>query len=256
MSTYVIKIGGNVVDNPEALDSFLEGFSGVEAGKILVHGGGKVATKISAALGIETQMVEGRRVTDAETLEVVTMVYAGLVNKKIVSKLQANDVNAIGLSGADADVIRSHKRTGSSVDYGFVGDIDKVDQSFLQELLSSNKTPVMAPITHNGDGMLLNTNADTIASEVAAAVQGSLVYCFELPGVMEDINDPDSLIREITPSKYQELKSGGVIADGMIPKLDNCFNALEKGVKEVFICQAEQVRHLEQSSFTGTKLEL
>ncbi len=242
----VVKIGGNVVDNPAALEQFLDLFTSISGPKVLVHGGGKIATKISAALGIETQMVEGRRVTDEETIKVVTMVYAGLVNKSIVSKLQARNVNALGLSGADGNVIKSHKRTGSTVDYGFVGDVDEVDGAFLLQLIKDGKTPVMAPITHDGNGLLLNTNADTVASKVAVALGQKeptrLNYCFELTGVLKDINDQNSLIERITPIEYKDLKSAGIVAGGMIPKLDNCFDAITDGVSEVRICKAENLK--------------
>lgn len=241
----VVKIGGNVVDNPEALEQFLDIFAALEGPKVLAHGGGKIATKIAAALGIETQMIEGRRVTDAETIKVVTMVYAGLVNKSIVSKLQARGVNGLGLSGADGNVIKSHKRTGSTVDYGFVGDVDRVDGDFLLKLIAEGKTPVMAPITHDGNGLLLNTNADTVASKVAVALGQSkstrLNYCFELTGVLKDINDESSLIPQINPAEYAELKANGIVAGGMIPKLDNCFDAIADGVAEVRICKAENL---------------
>lgn len=254
--TTVIKIGGNIVDNPKALESFLKDFSTLEGDKILVHGGGKIATKISAALGIETKMVEGRRVTDKETVEVVTMVYAGLVNKSIVSQLQAYGTNAIGLSGADADIIRSHKRHVVDIDYGFVGDIDHIDAEKLMGFINAGLTPVIAPITHDGKGQLLNTNADTVASQIAQALKAKLVYCFELPGVMQDINNPSSIIPRINTSKYGELKTGGIIANGMIPKLNNCFEALENGVTNVAICQADQILNLNNPSFIGTSLEL
>lgn len=257
----VIKIGGNIVDNPEALDSFLKDYAQIPGLKVLVHGGGKVATKISAALGIETQMVEGRRVTDQETVNVVTMVYAGLVNKTLVSKLQSENCNAIGLSGADGNVIKAHKRIvdKGAVDYGFVGDVDEVNVSLLSKILKDDYFPIMAPITHNGEGQLLNTNADTIASSVAVALSENykvkLVYCFELPGVMIDINKPESLIKSITAEKYSELKSDGIIVDGMIPKMDNCFRAISEGVNTVFICHAKNLLGLSKGTSTeGTKL--
>lgn len=254
MTLNVIKIGGNIVDNPLVLDQFIEVFSKLEGAKILVHGGGKIATKISASLGIEAKMVEGRRVTDVETLDVVTMVYAGLVNKNIVAKIQSKKVNAIGLSGADANVISSHKRTGSKIDYGFVGDIDDVNVKFLSQLLNDKYIPIMAPITHDGRGQLLNTNADTIASELAVALSSiykvQLTYCFELPGVMEDIKDASSIIPEINTPTYEDLRKRDIIADGMIPKMDNCFNAIKKGVNSVRICHA-----LNLNSSTGTILK-
>ncbi len=242
MKLNIIKIGGNIVDNPSVLDEFIDVFSKLEGLKILVHGGGKIATKISASLGIESQMVEGRRVTDSETLNVVTMVYAGLVNKKVVSKIQSKKINAIGLSGADANVIRSHKRVGSSVDYGFVGDVDEVNVEFLSMLLNEGLTPVMAPITHDGNGQLLNTNADTIASELAVALSSvydvELTYCFELPGVMRDVKKESSIVPNINPETYLSLRNEGVIVDGMIPKMDNSFSAIKNGVDRVRICHA------------------
>ena len=255
----IIKIGGNIVDNPEALDNFLADFSQINGNKILVHGGGKIATKVSAALGIEAQMVDGRRITDAETIKVVTMVYAGLVNKSIVSKLQALDCNAIGLSGADANVIQSHKRVVKTIDYGFVGDVDGVNASFLKNLLEQETQPVLAPITHDKKGLLLNTNADTIASTVAVAMskvmETQLIYCFELPGVLTDINDKNSVISSINLSTYQNLKEEGVIAAGMIPKMDNCFDAINEGVSKVRIAHALDLKAiLENGETKGTVL--
>ncbi len=242
----IIKIGGNVVDNEEILNKFLTNYAKIEGPKILVHGGGKIATKISAALGIETQMIEGRRVSDAETVKVVTMVYAGLVNKTVVSKLQALEVNAIGLSGADGNAIQSHKRPlKNGVDYGFVGDVDTVNSTLLSNLFEQGYSPVMAPITHDKKGLLLNTNADTIASTVAVAMsehfEVELCYCFELPGVMKDIKDANSLISSINTTQYKSLKNDGVIADGMIPKMDNCFDAINSGVNKVRICHADNI---------------
>lgn len=257
----VVKIGGNIVDNPEALDTFLKDYAQIPGLKVLVHGGGKVATKISAALGIETQMIEGRRVTDQETVNVVTMVYAGLVNKTLVSKLQAENCNAIGFSGADGNAIKAHKRIvkPGAVDYGFVGDVEEVNIKLLSTIINEGYFPVMAPITHDGNGQLLNTNADTVASSVAVALsqiyQVSLVYCFELDGVMEDIKKPETLITSINTARYGELKTNGVIVDGMIPKMDNCFNAITKGVDSVYICHANNLLGLLKGSSTkGTKL--
>jgi acetylglutamate kinase len=257
----VVKIGGNIVDHPEKLDTFIELFSQLDGLKVLVHGGGKIATEVSKSLGITSTMIDGRRVTDQETIKIVAMVYAGLVNKSIVAKLQANNTNSIGFSGADADVIRAHKRivkTGA-VDYGFVGDVDQVDGSFLSELLNKGKTPVIAPITHDGAGQLLNTNADTVASEVAIALSTffdiTLLYAFELPGVLKDINDKNSLINEINTNKYHTLLDDGIIAKGMIPKIDNCYNAISRGVKEVLIGDALELKTLfSDNRTTGTKL--
>lgn len=238
----VIKIGGNIVDNEGVLDQFLDEFATENTARVLVHGGGKIATKIAKALDIETQMVDGRRVTDAETLEVVTMVYAGLINKKIVALLQARGVNAIGLSGADANVIRSHKRESGTIDYGYVGDVDEVNGVFLNSLLREGYTPVMCPITHDKKGLLLNTNADTIASASAVGLSkvtdASLTYCFELPGVMRDVTDENSILSEINLNDYASLKAEGVIVEGMIPKMDNCFDAIKNGVSSVRICHA------------------
>lgn len=255
----VVKIGGNIVDHPENLDAFIQKFSALEGKKALVHGGGKVATQISKALGIETQMINGRRVTDAETVDVVTMVYAGLVNKKVVSKLQAQGQNAIGFCGADANLIQAHKRPVVDVDYGFVGDIDKVDGEFLKMVIESGKVPVTAPITHDGKGQLLNTNADTIASEVSIALSEfydvTLLYAFELPGVLEDIDKPESLISQINPEQYKELLDQGIIAKGMIPKMDNCYNAISRGVSNVMIGHALDLENLfSESRSTGTLL--
>lgn len=255
----VIKIGGNIVDSEEALKNFLLDFSQIPHRKVLVHGGGKIASRIGQSLGIEPNMVEGRRVTDKETLDVVTMVYAGLINKNIVAQLQSLNCNAMGFSGADGNVIQSHKRTGSKVDYGFVGDVDAVDGSFLSIMIDNDRTPVMAPITHDKKGQLLNTNADTIASEVAKALsnqyQVELTYCFELPGVMRDIKDKNSVITEINEVTYAKLKEEGIVADGMIPKLDNCFEAINAGVSSVRIAQASDLKSIyKNESQLGTVL--
>lgn len=248
---YIIKIGGNIIDDEKKLSSFLKEFSLIKEKKILVHGGGKVATKIGEKLGIESKYIDGRRITDAETLKIVTMVYAGYINKNIVAQLQANDCNAIGLSGADGNSISAHKRTTG--DYGFAGDIDSVNTSLLNDLLQTHDAVVLAPITHDGKGQLLNTNADTIAQETAKAMSKefdvTLIYSFEKSGVLLDVNDESSVIEKITPSKYEELKnppSGGrgVIFAGMIPKLDNAFAALDSGVKKVVIGKAEQLIEL------------
>lgn len=254
MSIKVVKIGGNVIDNPEKLSSFLQDFAKLEGPKVLVHGGGKVASQLAKSMGLEVKMIEGRRVTDESMLDVVTMVYAGLVNKKVVAQLQANGCNAIGLSGADSNSIQSHKRIVKEVDYGFVGDIDHVNGAFIYDLIEKGITPVFSAITHDKQGQLLNTNADTIASSVSVGLSEftdtQLVYCFELPGVMKDINDPDSLIASIDSESYQKLKGEGIIADGMIPKLDNCFAAIQKGVTSVAICQAERINELTEGNYT------
>ncbi len=245
---YVIKIGGNIIDDEAKLSSFLQSFASIQFPKILVHGGGKLATKLAAQLGIEQQMIEGRRITDAETLKIVTMVYAGFINKNIVAQLQANGCNAIGLCGADGNVIQAHKRQHPSIDYGFVGDVDVVNTALLQSLLEQNINVVLAPITHNKEGLLLNTNADTIAREIAQAIstfyEVHLIYSFEKKGVLLDTNDESSVIKSINPPYYAELKMEQKIFAGMIPKLDNAFAALHKGVHRVVIGKAEQLEQL------------
>ena len=244
----VIKIGGNIIDDETKLSSFLKDFADLKDKKILVHGGGKLATSLSARLGIEQKMVDGRRITDAETLKVVTMVYAGYINKDIVAKLQASNCNAIGLCGADGDSMLAHKRTNPVIDYGFVGDVDAVNVPLLKSLLDQNVAIVFAPITHDQQGQLLNTNADTIAQELAKGLSQeydvSLVYSFEKSGVLMDANDDSTIIPEITPAYYQELKSKQMIFAGMIPKLDNAFTALNNGVSKVIIGKAEKIKEL------------
>lgn len=244
----IIKIGGNIIDDEQKLSAFLNDFSKIEGYKILIHGGGKLATRMAEEMGIQQQMVEGRRITDAETLKIVTMVYAGYINKNVVAQLQGYGCNAIGLSGADGNAILAHKRTGSNTDYGFAGDVDAVNTALLQVLLNQNLTIVVAPITHNGQGQLLNTNADTIAQEVAKALSHlykvNLVYAFEKPGVMLDLTDENSTIRVLKPDYYQLLKREQKIFAGMIPKLDNAFAALQSGVHKVIIGQAEQLHQL------------
>lgn len=240
-SIKVIKIGGNVVDNPEALSRFINDFVKLPGLKILVHGGGKEATRMSARLDIPTTMIEGRRVTTRETLDVVTMVYAGLVNKRIVSMLQAAGCNAIGLTGADGNAITATRRKPAPVDYGFVGDIapEGVNSSLIASLLDTGITPVYCAITHDGNGTLLNCNADTIASSVAIGASRvattDLIFCFEQPGVMEDLDHPDSLISLITPEIYADLRSRNIVSKGMIPKIDNAFSAIDAGVRSVTI---------------------
>lgn len=237
----VIKIGGNVVDNPEALSRFVRDFVKLPGRKILVHGGGKEATRMSAKLDIPTTMIEGRRVTTRETLDVVTMVYAGLVNKRIVSMLQAEGCNALGLTGADANAITASRRPAEPIDYGFVGDIapEGVNSTLISSLLDAGITPVYCAITHDGKGTLLNCNADTIASSVAVGAARvaptELIFCFEQLGVMEDIERPDSLIPLITPDIYADLRARGIVNKGMIPKIDNAFKAIGSGVASVTI---------------------
>jgi len=248
---FVIKVGGNVIDDEQKLLQFASAFASIQAPKILVHGGGKLATRVAQSLGIQQQMVEGRRITDAETLKVVTMVYAGYVNKNVVGLLQAEGCNAIGLSGADGNLVRAHKRTGGSgigkagVDYGYAGDVDEVNASLIELLLNASYTPVLAPITHNAKGQLLNTNADTIASATAVAMSQyfrvHLLYCFEKPGVLLDVNDDDSVIAEINPEYYDELMTEGKLFEGIIPKIDNAFSAIKHGVTSVLIGHADDV---------------
>ncbi len=244
----IIKIGGNIIDEEEKLSAFLAAFAAVKGKKILIHGGGKLATRLGETLGIPQQLVDGRRITDAETLKIVTMVYAGYINKNIVAQLQAKGCNAIGLSGADGNAILAHKRESGKIDYGYAGDIDAIDAGFLAGLLQQDKTLVFAPITHNGKGQLLNTNADTIAGQLAIALSSdfdtTLVYSFEKSGVLMDVADESSLIRQINPSSYQQLKDQQSIFAGMIPKLDNAFAALGSGVGRVIIGRAEELQHL------------
>lgn len=241
----IVKVGGKIVEEEDSLRLLLSNFSKIEGRKLLVHGGGRSATKIATQLGIESVMVEGRRITDAETLKVVTMVYAGLVNKTIVARLQALNINALGLTGADMDLIRSEKRPVKEIDYGFVGDVKAVNAELLIDLIEKEVVPVLAPLTHDKKGNLLNTNADTIAGETAKALAAhfdvTLIYCFEKKGVLLDEKDDESVISEITPSIYTDYLAQGVIQGGMIPKLDNAFEALEAGVKEVIITQASEL---------------
>ncbi len=241
----IIKVGGKIVEESSTLQQLLTDFSAIKGHKLLVHGGGRSATTIAAKLGIESRMVNGRRITDEETLKVVTMVYGGLVNKNIVAGLQAKGVNALGLTGADMDVIRSVKRPVKEVDYGFVGDVEKVNGELLAELIRKGIVPVMAPLTHDGQGNILNTNADTIAGETAKALASlfdvTLIYCFEKRGVLRDEKDDDSVIAEIHRSDFDHYVQEGVIQGGMIPKLDNAFDALQAGVAKVVITQASAI---------------
>ena len=244
----VIKIGGNIIDNEANLASFLTAFSRIEGPKILIHGGGKLATKMAADLHIPQQMVDGRRITDAATLKIVTMVYAGYINKNIVAALQSKNVNALGICGADANIIKAHKRIHATTDYGFVGDIDAVDVTKIVQLLDAGLSLVVAPITHDGAGQLLNTNADTMAQAIATAISSvyevSLVYSFEKKGVLSDIHNNDSVITVIDPENYASLKATGQVNEGMIPKLDNAFEALQKGVTRVIIGDALDIDQL------------
>lgn len=248
----VIKVGGKIVEEPDSLNRLMNDFAAVSGKKILVHGGGRSATKIAADLGIESVMIEGRRVTDAPMLRVVTMVYGGLVNKNIVAALQSRGVNAIGLTGADMGIIRSHRRETAGIDYGFVGDVDMVDSGAITRLIDAGIVPVIAPLSHDGKGSMLNTNADTIASEVARAMakhfDTTLIFCFEKPGVLANEKDDMSVIPNINRRMYTDLKSRGIVAGGMIPKLDNAFKALESGVSEVVITKADSLDNIANGS--------
>jgi len=241
----IVKVGGKVVEEPESLKALLDQFNKISGNKLLVHGGGRTATQMAEKLGLETQMVEGRRITDADMLEVVTMVYGGLVNKKLVAGLQARGMNAIGLTGADLDLIHAHKRPVQDIDYGFVGDVDDVNASELRLLINENVVPVVAPLTHDGNGQLLNTNADTIASELAIELANYykvyLFYCFEKPGVLMDPKDDSSVIYDLSLSLFNQYKEEGIISEGMIPKLDNGFKAKMKGVQEILITNPENI---------------
>ncbi|CAN5780728.1 acetylglutamate kinase [soil metagenome] len=276
---FIIKIGGNIVDNPEALDAFLANFASIDGTKILIHGGGKIATKIGEQLGIAPNYINGRRITDAATIDLVTMVYGGLVNKKIVAKLQALKCNAIGLTGADANIIPAVKRpvknadenasNGASlgaggtvgIDYGFVGDIksDAVGVTQLESLLKSGLTLVVAPLTHDEQGQMLNTNADTIAATLAVSLSKiygvRLIYCFEKKGVLENVEDENSVIKLITKDKYKELKDGNKLFDGILPKIDNAFAAIDNGVKEVLIGDANDLLQNTTANTIGTLIK-
>ena len=245
MKLTIIKVGGKIVEDAATLNKLLADFASIEGYKLLVHGGGRSATKMAEKLGIESKMVNGRRITDAETLKVVTMVYGGLVNKNIVAGLQAKHINAIGLTGADMNVILSEKRPVVTTDYGFVGDVKAVDGQNLSHIIRAGLVPVMAPLTHDGKGSMLNTNADTIAAEIAKALapffEVTLVYCFEKKGVLSNPEDEDSVIPVITPASFQELVADGTIQDGMIPKLVNALAAVEAGVSKVVVKCASDI---------------
>ena len=244
-SLTLIKVGGKIVEEASSLQRLLTDFAAISGHKLLVHGGGRSATRIAEQLGIESRMVDGRRITDAETLRVVTMVYGGLVNKNIVAGLQARGVNALGLTGADMDVIRSVKRPMKDIDYGYVGDVERVDARLLGDLIARGVVPVMAPLTHDGAGNLLNTNADTIASETARALAArfdvTLIYCFEKKGVLRDPDDEDSVIPSLNRRSFEALTADGTIAGGMIPKIENALAAIEAGVKCVIITRADAI---------------
>lgn len=235
----IVKVGGKIVEEEESLQQLLSDFSAIPGKKVLIHGGGRSATKMAAQLGIESKMVNGRRITDAEMLNVVTMVYGGLVNKTIVSRLQAEGVNALGLTGADMDIIRSHKRPVKDIDYGFVGDVETVNGELLADLIQKGIVPVIAPLTHDGKGHILNTNADTMAGETAKGLAQyfdvTLLFCFEKKGVLKDPDDDDSVIPYINEETFKQLVNEGAIQGGMIPKLENSFDAIHAGVSKVII---------------------
>ena len=242
----VVKVGGAVVEDEEQLARLLNDFAAIEGNKVLVHGGGRRATKVAASLGIESKMVNGRRITDRDMLEVVTMVYGGLVNKNVVARLQTNGVNALGLTGADMDVLRSRKRPiKDGIDFGYVGDVERADGKALQTLIGAGIVPVMAPLTHDGSGNILNTNADTIAGETAKALAPfydvTLIYSFEKKGVLANPDDDDSVIPMITPADFERYKADGTVAGGMIPKLENAFAAIDAGVGRVIITLASAI---------------
>jgi acetylglutamate kinase len=245
---YVVKIGGNIIDDEQLLSSFLKKFAGIRSKKILIHGGGKLATRMAEEMGVPQQMVDGRRLTDAETLKIVIMVYAGYINKNIVALLQSLRCNAVGITGADGNSILSHKRMKAGIDYGFAGDIDQVDTSWLIQLLLNGKTLVVAPITHDGQGQLLNTNADTIAQEIAKSLSSffevTLIYSFEKAGVLKDVENENSVIQKLHLGYYNELKETEKIFAGMIPKLDNAFKAIEAGVRKVVIGKGQELDSL------------
>ena len=257
----VIKIGGNVIDDSNQLHSFLNEFSNIKTKKILVHGGGKIATRLGEKLGIQSNYIDGRRITDDETIDLVTMVYGGLVNKKIVAKLQSMDCNAIGISGADANLLPAQKRPVKEIDFGWVGDIEtnKIKTETWQTLLENNLTPVVAPLTHDSNGHILNTNADTIASVIAVNLSSSyevkLVFCFEKNGVLLEVNDENSVVKKLDANAYQQLKENNRLFAGILPKIDNAFDAIRKGVKEVVIGNSFQLSSLVNGQ-SGTKISM
>lgn len=258
----IIKIGGNVIDNESHISDFIQSIAGLNEPFILVHGGGKLATDLAEKLNIPQELIEGRRVTNAETLKIATMVYAGFINKNIVAQLQKNNKNSIGLSGADGNLIQSKKRENSEIDYGFVGDITKesINTNFLELLLNNGLTPVICAITHDKNGQLLNTNADTIANVIATSLallfNAKLIYCFEKKGVLMNSDDDNSVIESLNFETFQELKSKEIITKGMLAKLENCFQALENGVKEIGIISAENcVNFINKNNNEGTRIK-
>lgn len=254
---HVIKIGGNIIDDPVKMDGFLNRFANLKGPKILIHGGGKLATSLAKDLDIEQQIIDGRRITDTETLKVSAMVYAGLVNKTIVAKLQSKSCNAIGLSGVDGNIIQSVKRNHPTIDYGWVGDVESINAGFLQNLIDNGIVPVISPITHDGKGNLLNTNADTIATEVAMALSEendvNLRFCFEKLGVLTNPELDGSWLRVLDKNEYESLKEQQIISKGMLPKLENAFRATESKVAKVEICHADYANE-QGESFIGTQI--
>lgn len=244
----IIKVGGKIVEEPESLDNLLRDFAAIDGFKLLVHGGGRSATRLASEMGVETRMVDGRRITDDAMLRIVTMVYGGLVNKTVVARLQSMGLDAIGLTGADLNIIRSHKRPVKDIDYGWVGDVDEVNSKMLEGLLKIGAVPVIAPLTHDKEGHLLNTNADTMAGEaargMATLMDVTLVYCFEKPGVLRNEADDNSVIPSIDRATFSELVNTGVVNGGMIPKIENALQAVEAGVKEVIITRADSLGNL------------
>ena len=256
---HIIKIGGNVIDNPKYIEPFLENFSKIEGPKILIHGGGKLATTLAEKLGVKQVMIEGRRVTNLKTLKITTMVYGGLINKNIVAKLQALHCNAMGFCGADGNLVRSNKREHNEIDYGYVGDINEngINTSLIKQLINLGLTLVISPISYDGKGGLLNTNADTMASEFAKALSKlydvELTYCFEKQGVLLNTKDENSFITNLNKEDYLKLKTNGTISNGMIPKLDNAFNAIDNGVKTITICHSNSITPMKHK-IRGTQL--
>ncbi len=242
----IVKVGGKIVEDKKSLDMLLADFSSIQGKKLLVHGGGRSATQLAAKLGIETKMIDGRRITDDNMLEVVTMVYGGLVNKRIVAGLQASGINALGLTGADMNIILSEKRKPSPIDFGWVGDVRHADGKTLSHIINTGIVPIIAPLTHDGQGNILNTNADTMAAETAKSLAGyfdvTLVFCFEKEGVLLDENDDASVITSLDQENYASLKAKGIVSGGMIPKLDNAFATLDAGVKKVLITRADNLK--------------
>jgi acetylglutamate kinase len=253
----VVKIGGNIIDNEIALNSFLKDFAKLNGPKILIHGGGKIASALAKTMGIETKMIDGRRITDAETLKLVTMVYGGLINKNIVAQLQAFECNAVGVCGVDGNLLLAQKKEHPSIDFGFIGSIQSVDTTILELFFENNFVPVVAPLTHDKNGNLLNTNADDIASNIAIALSKkydvTFVYCFEKKGLLLDIENEDSVLSSINISEIEKLKTEGIVTDGMIPKVDNIKFAIESGVQKVILCHASEINNLNNNIGTTFK---